>query len=397
MSFLKTTTVAVALTAGLLLSAVAQAHPKLLSSTPVEGSDAAAPSKIELHFSENLTTQFSGAKLIMTDMPGMPNSPMGVKASVAGGSDPKTMVITPAAPLTTGTYKFGLAIFGLYSLRGIERVSGTVLNFESLLYGTSVVGVALSLAAMLLLAKAMSGVSGFMELHHHIFQMVLMGTDVGLTWMVRIAALVMAIIGVALNKRFPTLSLWMVTVCGAIALATLAWTGHGAMDEGSRRYWHFISDIFHLLAAGGWLGALAAFALLLRLKSLKSEQEAQILARVLTGFESAGGVIVAIISITGIVNYLFIVGPNLDEVMLSTYGQLLFLKILLFAGMIVLAALNRFHLSPALEKSVRNGEYSVAVNALRRSMTLEFTMAIVIICLVAWLGTLSPVMEMSAE
>lgn len=65
--------------------------------------------------------------------------------------------------------------------------------------------------------------------------------------------------------------------------------------------------------------------------------------------------------------------------------------------MIVLAALNRFHLSPALEKSVRNGEYSVAVNALRRSMTLEFTMAIVIICLVAWLGTLSPVMEMSAE
>lgn len=139
---------------------------------------------------------------------------------------------------------FGLAIFGLYSLRGKERVSGTVLNFESLLYGTSVAGVALSLAAMLLLAKAMSGVSELMELHRHIFEMVLMGTDVGLTWMVRIAALVMAIIGVALNKRFPTPSLWIVTVCGAIALATLAWTGHGAMDEGSRRYWHFITDIF---------------------------------------------------------------------------------------------------------------------------------------------------------
>ncbi|KMM85060.1 copper homeostasis membrane protein CopD [Pseudomonas lundensis] len=283
---------------------------------------------------------------------------------------------------------FGLAIFGLYSLRGKERVSGTALNFESLLYGTSVAGVALSLVAMLLLAKAMSGVSELMELHHHIFEMVLMGTDVGLTWMVRIAVLVMAIIGVALNKRFPTPSLWIVTVCGAIALATLAWTGHGAMDEGSRRYWHFITDIFHLLAAGGWLGALLAFALLLRLKSLKGEQEARILARVLTGFESAGAVIVVIISITGVVNYLFVIGPNLDEVMLSTYGQLLFLKILLFAGMIVLATLNRFHLSPVLERSVRNGEYSAAVNALRRSMTLEFLMAVVIICLVAWLGNL---------
>ena len=105
MSFIKTTTVAAALTAGLLLSAVAQAHPKLLSSSPVAGADTAAPSKIEMHFSENLATQFSGAKLIMTDMPGMPNSPMGVKAAVSGGADPKTMVITPAAPLTTGTYK----------------------------------------------------------------------------------------------------------------------------------------------------------------------------------------------------------------------------------------------------------------------------------------------------
>ncbi len=105
MSFFKTTTVSVALTAGLLLSSLAQAHPKLISSNPSQGSTSAAPAKIELHFSENLTTQFSGAKLIMTDMPGMPNSPMGVKAGVSGSDDPKVMVITPAAPLTTGTYK----------------------------------------------------------------------------------------------------------------------------------------------------------------------------------------------------------------------------------------------------------------------------------------------------
>lgn len=105
MSVFKSCVVAVALSSTLLLSAVAQAHPKLLSSTPAEGETGQAPAKIELHFSENLVTQFSGAKLIMTDMPGMPNSPMGVKASVAGGGDPKTMVVTPASPLTTGTYK----------------------------------------------------------------------------------------------------------------------------------------------------------------------------------------------------------------------------------------------------------------------------------------------------
>ena len=85
--------------AGMLVSALAQAHPKLVSSTPAEGSEGAAPGKIELHFSENLVTQFSGA------MPGMEHSPMAVKTAVSGGGDPKTMVITPAAPLTAGTYK----------------------------------------------------------------------------------------------------------------------------------------------------------------------------------------------------------------------------------------------------------------------------------------------------
>lgn len=292
---------------------------------------------------------------------------------------------------------FGLAIFGLYSLKGKERISGTVLNFESLLFGTVVIGVLLSLTAMLLLAKAMSGVSELTELHRHIFEMVITGTDVGLTWMVRIAALVLAGIAVTLNKRFPTLSLWAVTVLGAIALATLAWTGHGAMDEGNRRYIHFTSDIFHLLAAGGWMGALAAFALLLRTKILNGEQEVRILSRVLTGFESAGALIVVSLGITGVVNYLFIVGPTLDGITFSTYGVLLCLKILLFAAMIVLATLNRFHLSPLLERSIQSGEYTGVVNVLRRSMAIEFSVAIIIVGLVAWLGTLSPEIDMSSE
>jgi len=90
---------------GLLLSTFAQAHPKLLSSTPAEGADGAPPEKIELHFSENLMTQFSGAKLVMTEMPGMAHSPMPMKARVSAGSDPKTMLVTPLAPLPAGTYQ----------------------------------------------------------------------------------------------------------------------------------------------------------------------------------------------------------------------------------------------------------------------------------------------------
>lgn len=105
MPFIKSTGVAAAFAAAMLASVVAQAHPKLVSSTPGEGTEVVAPEKIELHFSEKLVAQFSGAKLVMTAMPGMEHPPMPVKANVSGADNPKTMVITPAAKLTAGSYK----------------------------------------------------------------------------------------------------------------------------------------------------------------------------------------------------------------------------------------------------------------------------------------------------
>ena len=98
-----------------------------------------------------------------------------------------------------------------------------------------------------------------------------------------------------------------------------------------------------------------------------------------------------------VVNYLLIIGPTFETLTTSTYGALLSLKVFLFAGMLVFAALNRFHLSPLLERSIQTGVYTVAINALRRSMILELSAAVIILSLVAWLGTLSPEMEMSAE
>lgn len=283
---------------------------------------------------------------------------------------------------------FGLAAFGLYSLRGRERLSGAVLPFASLLRATTVLGLLLSLAAMACMAWAMSGVSEWAELWPHIEMMVL-ETDVGLSWTLRMAALLLAGFAVTLDTRWPTASLGLVMLAGATALATLAWAGHGAMDEGARRTWHFITDFLHLWAAGAWIGALAAFALLLR----QAEPPMAILARMLSGFEKAGTLIVVLISVTGVINYLFIVGPSVTALLDSTYGQLLTLKLILFAAMLAFAALNRFHLSPLLETARQTGEHRVAVTALRRSMVLEFSVAVLVLGLVAWLGTLSPGME----
>jgi putative copper resistance protein D len=286
---------------------------------------------------------------------------------------------------------FGVALFGLYSLKGQERMSGAVLPFRSMLAGTAVLGAVLSVASMVMMASAMSGETDFAELRPHI-EMMLFETDVGLAWGIRIVALVIA--GLAVMLRAPGFSLWVAAFAGAVALASLAWSGHGAMDEGNRRYWHFTVDILHLLAAGAWLGALLAFALMAKINALQTEARLRLLARAVNRFEAIGAAIVVVITVTGVVNYLFIVGPKLDEVFLSTYGILLFIKVVLFAGMLVLAALNRFHLGPFLERSLRDGQYTVAANALRRSVVVELAAAVLIVGLVAWLGTLSPEMKM---
>ncbi|MCF5702422.1 copper homeostasis membrane protein CopD [Pseudomonas syringae] len=266
---------------------------------------------------------------------------------------------------------FGLALFALYS-------ADTLLRLRPMLRGMALIGALLSVAGLVLMTSAMSGETALAALWPPV-QMMVLETDVGLAWAVRMTALIVVVIRPGL---------WLASFAGAIALASLAWSGHGAMDEGALRFWHFLSDILHLLAAGAWLGAMLALVLIAR--GLVDEAHIRSLAFAVRRFEWVGAAIVLTLSITGVVNYLFIIGPRLDEVLLGTYGMLLAIKVLLFAAMLVLAALNRFHLGPALAQALRDGQHVVAVNALRRSVVVELAMALLIVALVAWLGTLSP-------
>ena len=71
----------------LSVSAPAYAHPKLVSSTPAANARVSAPSRITLTFSEGLMARLSGAEIVMTGMPGMPNHRMavtGFKTAVEG-------------------------------------------------------------------------------------------------------------------------------------------------------------------------------------------------------------------------------------------------------------------------------------------------------------------------
>jgi putative copper resistance protein D len=108
-------------------------------------------------------------------------------------------------------------------------------------------------------------------------------------------------------------------------------------------------------------------ALVLLARGRVDEARIRLLAEAVKRFEWVGATIADAVS-SGVVNYLFIVGPRLDDVLLGTYGVLLAIKVLLFAGMLVLAALNRFHLGRRWQQSLRDGQHAIAANALRRSV-----------------------------
>ena len=272
---------------------------------------------------------------------------------------------------------FGLGLFGLYGLYAEQR---RLLNLKALMRLTGGLGLAFSVASLLVMTQSMSGATDWQALWPHV-QMMLWQTDLGLTWWVRIAALVLA----ALSTH-----LALATLSAGVALATLVWTGHGVMHEGVQGVWHIVSDSAHLLAAAGWVGALAAFGLLLMPAPLPQDDRVQVLASALAGFERIGAGFVLVLIGTGVANYLFVVGPNLGGINGGVYAVLLCLKLGLFGVMLALAALNRFHLTPLLQQSIAAGDYNVAIRALRRSIALEFGAVVLILGLVAWLGTLAP-------
>jgi putative copper resistance protein D len=178
-------------------------------------------------------------------------------------------------------------------------------------------------------------------------------------------------------------------VAFAGAVASFAWSGHGASSEGSAGAVHLVADIIHALAAAVWLGALAGFCLMLA-RPLKGEIEES--ARSLAGFATVGTATVAVLTVTGLVNSAFLVGlEGSGRLASSAWGLLLLAKLGLFAVMVWLAAHNRYVLTPELDRAIAQGsETGDPVKSLRISIGLELAAGVVLLGLVAAMGVQMP-------
>lgn len=289
------------------------------------------------------------------------------------------------------TALFGFAAFGLYGLRDEPRQTGAVIGLRPMIAGAALLGLVFSAIGLATLAASMAGVP-LASVDLATLKMIVTATTIGTAWIVRVATLGLVVVLALAPWRRPLFMLTGTMMAGAVALASLAWTGHGAMDEATAGWIHLAADIAHLLAAGIWVGALLALLLLVFRRRGRVDRDHLILAhRALAGFASVGTFTVAVIILSGLVNGWMLVGPaNVVKLPASLYGQLLIAKLVLFGAMLVLAAANRFRLVPAFERSLAEKDHAAALNALRRSLAIETGCALGVLALVAWLGTLEP-------
>jgi putative copper resistance protein D len=274
---------------------------------------------------------------------------------------------------------FGLAAFGLYSPAGrLSRSSGWI-PYRRLLATSTLISIAAAVLGLLVLIASMAGTT-LAGIDSDTAWFVVAETPAGLAGLVRIAALGIAFAAAMFAPRTGALAL--VVAASGVAAATLAWNGHGAMTEGALRWLHLGADMAHLLTAGLWLGALAGLVTLV-CRGPHTAGRIETTQRALEQFAGIGTAIVVVLAATGVASTLMIIGADhLIKSLSGAYARLLVVKLLVFGAMLALAALNRFRLTPRLG--------SDGLTALRASLIAETASLLLILAIVAKLGTMAP-------
>jgi putative copper resistance protein D len=222
--------------------------------------------------------------------------------------------------------------------------------------------------------------------------LVLTDTAFGNAWMLRlgVAALLATALLAAPGSRFTSVADIVCVLLAAAIAASLAWMGHAAGMEGVDGAIHLASDALHLVAAGAWLGALWPLAILLDAARRAGDPASAAIAYEATRRFSIIGIIsVAAILATGIINTWEILGTEAFSFE-TDYNRLLLAKIVLFLGMVAIAAFNRQRLTPRLSGERRN---SSAMRQLQRNSLTETGLGLLILAIVAILGRLTPHMH----
>lgn len=280
---------------------------------------------------------------------------------------------------------FGLALFPLYAYPPVGSRDA----------GSRALAVLLSVSLLVLISSILwfIGVATSMTeapISGETARFILGETSFGAISLLRLGAAIATAGVVALLLRGPSnaLELLLVASC-AILLGSLAGVGHTQIEDGQARAVHIASDAVHLLGAGAWLGGLVGLLDIIVTSRADSKNAAERQAcEAALRFSRMGYIAVALLVASGLLNSWFLVG-SFTNLLTTTYGWLLLLKLFLFAGMVGFAGLNRVFVVPTLL-------YPTTVDArlgLRRlliNVAAEQSLGFAILLIVSMLGITEP-------
>jgi copper resistance protein D len=237
-------------------------------------------------------------------------------------------------------------------------------------------------------ATSMSGRSFAEAMTGDVLSTVLNETQFGLVSKLRFVLAIILAACLAYDRFAPARWLALGSALGLVA--AIAWTGHAGSSAGETGDVHLTADVLHLFAAAAWVGGLVSLALLLAAARRNRALAWASLARdAVQRFSTLGIVSVGTLSVSGIINAWILVG-SFHALANTEYGQLLMLKIGVFALMLLFAALNRLWLTPQLALPPERGAPSDALRQLTRNSVVEIALGFTIFGIVGLLGTLHP-------
>jgi putative copper resistance protein D len=303
-----------------------------------------------------------------------------------------TLIITRAVHigasiLITGTFTFDLVMLGLAGTSESNDLYEIERRLFRLAFWSLIAALLSALLWFWLEVASMSGLLLKNTLSASAWGTVLLATRFGRVWQLRLglvaAALVLVVLALAQVKARRALIavLWLVSV---VLLISLACISHAAA-AGTVPSLGLFGDMLHLCAAGLWMGGLVPLAIFLA-DTGASFSLGETIVRVVLRFSTLSLCCVSVLVLSGISNSWLLVG-SIHALLTTPYGQLLVVKLTLFAVLIAIGARNRFLVKAKLPKVAADPD---PLAQLRRNVLCEAFLGVAVIVIVACLGVTPP-------
>jgi copper transport protein len=152
------------------------------------------------------------------------------------------------------------------------------------------------------------------------------------------------------------------------------------------------ANVLHVAAMAAWLGGIAVLVLALRSATARLEgaDRTRLLAAVVARFSALAGVAIAVVLASGIAQGLVEV-RTIDNLFDTAFGRAVLVKVVIFAAIVGLGAVNRRRLLPALARAAHDGTTPGRAGLLlRRTLRAELALGVAALAVTGALAGYAP-------